>query len=145
MLQDVDLEPRWSGAAQGEQRVITREPVERFALSSGTTGKPKLIPVTRSLLRTIHRQQLRGLGLYLKTAPRSWLLWKPALAVCGRSRIGATTAGVPFGMISGIAVETAHPLIRARALPTPETLNIEDWERKVGRMVAVAAGRRLGV
>jgi hypothetical protein len=138
-----DLEPLWSRAAAGEARVFSRDPVVRFALSSGTTGKGKLIPMTRSFLRTIHRQQLRGLGHYLRRVPDSRILLGRGLAVCGRPQIGTTPAGLPYGMVSGIAIETAHPVIRLRALPTPETLNTADWDRKLDRMVAEATGRRI--
>lgn len=39
--------------AKGEENILTSEKVEYFGISSGTTGSQKLIPVTKSMLRTI--------------------------------------------------------------------------------------------
>ncbi len=46
-----DLEPYVSQMANGEQNVLTSDDTQMFNLTSGTTAKPKYIPVTPSAKR----------------------------------------------------------------------------------------------
>jgi hypothetical protein len=46
-----DFEPWLERMAAGEHRLLTADPVVFFAPSSGTTGKPKMIPMTRRSLK----------------------------------------------------------------------------------------------
>jgi len=54
------LEPWIDRIVQGEQGVLTTEAVKRFFLTSGSTSKPKYIPVTNSFIRT----KSRAFGIY---------------------------------------------------------------------------------
>lgn len=54
------LEPWIDRVVHGEQGVLTSEPVKRFFLTSGSTSKPKYIPVTNSFIRT----KSRAFGIY---------------------------------------------------------------------------------
>jgi len=48
-----DYEPYVARIARGEQGVLTMEPVHHLGLSSGTTGKQKMIPITRTAQRQV--------------------------------------------------------------------------------------------
>lgn len=50
-----DYEPYIEAAARGEKRVLTREKITLFELTSGSTGGKKLIPYTKSLKREFQR------------------------------------------------------------------------------------------
>ncbi|MGZ8519423.1 MAG: GH3 family domain-containing protein, partial [Candidatus Binatia bacterium] len=52
------LRPYVERAENGEARVLTEAPVRMFTLTSGSTGAPKLIPVTETS-RANHRQLTR--------------------------------------------------------------------------------------
>jgi hypothetical protein len=59
-----EFRPQIDRIAAGEQGVLTTEPVRRFFLTSGSTSKPKLVPVTSSFLR----QKSRAFGIYWSLA-----------------------------------------------------------------------------
>ncbi len=61
-----DYAPYIERAAHGEPGMLTGEPITYFAISSGTTGPQKLIPVTRRQTRLIMRHMLVPIGLAIQ-------------------------------------------------------------------------------
>jgi hypothetical protein len=140
-----DLQPFWERSQTGETNVVSREPVIHFALTSGVTGRGKLVPVTRTSLRGLRRGMRGALAPYLRAAPASRVLVKRALMVAGRSRIGRTAGGIPFGMLSGIMIDRSSPLVRWRGLPSLATLNLDSWAAKIAAMAREATGKEVGM
>jgi hypothetical protein len=105
----------------GEADALTAEPVEMFTTTSGTTGEPKLIPVTPSwredttaLMRlwTVHA---------LRDHPR--LFDERLLTMVSPAVEGTTPTGIPFGAMSGLAYRRLPWLMRRRhVLPYGVTL-----------------------
>jgi hypothetical protein len=139
-----DLQSYWKMAERGEQGAFTNEPIFHFAVSSGTIGHSKLVPLAKSFVGKVRKQQLHAMSNYLRQYPRSSILSKRGLAVTGRSRIMETESGVPCGAVSGITLETAHPIVKRKALPTIDTMNIEDWEGKLEQIVREATNQKVG-
>ena len=86
------------------------ETVERFTITTGSTGEPKLNPVTSS---------------WLKEYKNSWDLWGlkilldhpecvggKILQMIGTWNMGTTEGGLPISMISTLATRYQHPLVR---------------------------------
>lgn len=98
-----DYAPYVDRMAQGETNVLCSEPVVYFALSSGTTGKPKLIPTTRrhqrvpmqymsmvipaALRRLVRGADMPYRGIILLSAPRE------SHVTPGGTPIGSASAG----------------------------------------------------
>ena len=139
-----DLRSYWDMVENGMEKVFTNEPVFHFAMSSGTTGHKKLVPLAKCFVGAVRMQQLHAFSTYLRRNPHSSILGKTGLAITGRSRIMATESGIPCGMVSGIMLETAHPVIKRKALPTIDTMNLEDWEEKLEQIVTEATNRKVG-
>lgn len=87
-----------------------------FALTSGTTGQPKLVPVTNHFFREYRRGwQLWGVKLYWDHKD---LVYKKTLKLASDWRQFFTPGGTPCGAISGLVGHTAPLLARLRfALP----------------------------
>ena len=62
----VDYAPFIQRIAAGEQNLLSGEPVVYFSTTSGTTGPPKMIPVTRRQMRMAVSTRLLSLGLALR-------------------------------------------------------------------------------
>ena len=139
-----DLKPYWERAERGEHQVFTDETVTHFAMTAGTTGARKLVPVTESFTKNSRRQLVHALSIYLIRHPESGLLFKAGLGITGRSRVTKTAAGIPCGLISGIGIEITYPVLRARGVPSMATLNIEDWDEKLTRMAQESDGKTIG-
>jgi len=81
-----------------------------FALTSGTSGEPKFIPVTGEFFREYRRGWHHwGLATYMDHFD---LTWKWTLQLSSNWQEFFTEGGIPCGQISGLAAETAPPISR---------------------------------
>jgi GH3 auxin-responsive promoter len=111
-----DFRPYIERAKLGERAVLTEEPILMFTMTSGSTGEPKLIPVTESS-RASHAKLTRlWYGRAIDDHPG-----------CGAGRIfglvgsaseGSTASGIPYGAASGLIYQSSPSWVRrAHALP----------------------------
>lgn len=102
--------------AAGEPNVLTQEPVVFFNQSSGTSGKPKLIPVTKSWMRESSRLRLIWGTRTSRAHPQ--LMSGKTISVVYAASGGATAGGIPFGSLSGqVYLQSPASLRRRYALP----------------------------
>ena len=79
-----------------------------FGVTSGTTGPPKLIPITEADARTRISVMAKGMARYASYWGDPDVFGAACLAPCLPSRLGEVRIGeraVPYGYISGIYVE----------------------------------------
>ena len=87
-----EMQPYIERAAAGESRVLTADPVQSFALSSGSTASSKMIPFTAELLRDFRR----GIGPWL-----AGLYLEYGSLLAGKSYWQVSPVGAPAGVTSG--------------------------------------------
>ncbi|MGB5962106.1 MAG: GH3 auxin-responsive promoter family protein [Coleofasciculaceae cyanobacterium] len=93
-------EPYLERIAQGEQNILTADQVVYLTLTSGSTGKKKMIPTTRKSQNAFRSATLISIG-FLNEALRSKGLQFGKLLVTNSSQIwGHTSAGIPYGPAS---------------------------------------------
>ena len=129
--------------AAGQRRMLTAEEPHMFALSSGTTAEPKLIPVNRSTKRSSSRLSARWLYRCLADHPN--VLDRKALAVVSPAIEGHTAAGVPFGSASGYIYQNASRAIRSRYAVPYEVFAIKDFEAKYYTIVRFSIEQRVSL
>jgi len=82
--------------AAGEQNVLSGEPVIYFSTTSGTTGPPKMVPVTRRQMRMAVGTRMTSMGLALRAG-----VLKPMrgrfMTMITEHVSGATSGGLPMG------------------------------------------------
>ncbi len=119
-----ELSPWLDRLAEGEQQVLTQERVVQLLKTSGTTGRPKLLPVTRSWERVVaDAQALWRLGL---VRDHEGATKGKALAVVSPAVEGHTAAGVPYGSNTG-RMHARQPWIVRLRYPVPdEVFALED-------------------
>lgn len=123
--------------AAGEKAVLTREPVVFFNKSSGTSGKPKLIPVTQSWIKETGR--LRKIWGGLAAAEHPHLLSGKAISIVYSANGGMTEGGIEYGSLSG-RVYLQSPLVLRRRYALPyEIAQITDPESKQYASMRLAA------
>jgi hypothetical protein len=125
--------------AEGERNVLTAEAPVMFAMTSGTTGKSKLIPVTPTCRGRDHADQMRVWLHHARLAhPRLFdgkivSLVSPAVA-------GRTGAGIPYGSTSGVMYREMNPLVR-RSYAIPYLVaEIEDYDAVYYTVMRLALG-----
>lgn len=124
--------------ATGE-RTLAPTPPLMYARTSGTTGKPKLIPVTQESLRGLTDAQRafsyvqhRALGAF-----RGRLL-----AIGGALREEVLRDGTPAGATTGLIYDTMPALIRAKYVVPAEVFAIEDYELRYSAIARLAVQHR---
>jgi GH3 auxin-responsive promoter len=99
-----------------------------FAMTSGTTGEPKRLPITAELFREYRKGwQLWGSGIY-GDYPR--LLSKKTLQLTSDWQQYRAPCGIPCGQISGLAATARPAIAESMFLPPPATTRIHDAAAK---------------
>ena len=129
-IQDYDaLAPFIERVKRGEKRVLTADDPLMFALTSGTTGKAKYIPVTPSYLNEyIHGMQIHNYFI-LEDYPEigSGKFLTPTSADVE----GYVESGLPYGAISGLVTRRQPEVIRRYFALPYEISRIKDSEAKI--------------
>jgi hypothetical protein len=132
-----DLRPWIEKEDQTGGRSITKKGAVRYAVTSGTTGKPKFIPVLESTLR---RQKLiQHLFVYrmLKSAPT--MMDGKILSIVSPAVEGyVTDSGKPYGSTSGHMYESIPKLIRKRYIVPSKIFGIHDYDTKYHAILRLA-------
>lgn len=122
----------------GETNVLTAGPLPRmFNKTSGTTGKPKLIPVTIESTRGNALNQKVWAFAALGRHPR--FLSGKVFPVVNKAVDGHTAnTNIPYGAVSGLMVRDAHPLARSKYAYPYDAIEIEDFSARRYAMMRCA-------
>ncbi|MBU1808564.1 MAG: GH3 auxin-responsive promoter family protein [Candidatus Omnitrophica bacterium] len=114
--------------AGGAQNILTKDKVEFFGVTSGTTNKPKLIPTTNYSEKI--KDSLLNLWSYYITRDHPGVLDGKILAIVSPEIEGRTEAGIPFGAESGYSYRTLpKPITGLYSLPY-QVFEIENYESR---------------
>jgi|ERR687886_351760 hypothetical protein len=129
-----DFRPYVNRLIAGEKSVLTTEQPFMFTMTSGTTGEPKYIPVTRESEEQGSGIMRQWLYRILRDHPHS--LNHASVGVVSPAIEGYTTAGIPYGSISGRIYQRIPAIVRrSYAIPYPvfELKNYEERYRAIAR------------
>ncbi|MBN1257609.1 MAG: GH3 auxin-responsive promoter family protein, partial [Planctomycetes bacterium] len=136
-----DLGEYFERMQNGEEGVLVNESIEMFAVTSGTMGKPKYIPVTRSMNLEQHRSHRIWMKSLVQAHPRA--TEGALLTMVSPAVQGYTPGKIPFGSASGKGyLNQAIPVRRLHAVPY-EVIRIADYEAKYYCLLAFALARDL--
>jgi sterol desaturase/sphingolipid hydroxylase (fatty acid hydroxylase superfamily) len=126
-------------AQEAGERALTAERPVMYSVTSGTTGKPKYIPVLPATLAQFRAEQ----ELY------TWVLYRHCpdafagrgLGLVGAAVEGRTASGLPYGSVSGYLYRAMPRLLRRGYVLPPEVNDLSDYELKyrVVLLLALAA------
>ena len=122
------LRPYVELAQNGESSVLTAGPVLMFTMTSGSTGLPKLIPVTETTRRN-HRQLTR-FWYYRALVDHPDLFSGKLLGVVSPAVEGRTAGGIPFGAASGLIYQSSPSWIQHAYAAPYEIAGVKDFEAK---------------
>jgi len=135
------LRPYVSRIMNGHSRVLTVAAPFMFTTTSGTTGEPKLIPVTADWAQTM--ALLTRLWTFYALRDHPGMLDASVLTVVGPAAESVTTGGLPCGAMTGLMYQRLPWLIRRRhALPYAAAL-IRDHESRYFVTLRLALGRAI--
>jgi len=121
------------------ETVLTAEAPVLYAVTSGTTGAAKFIPVTATgLSRQAKAQRLLATMVHAATGSLSGRI----LGIGGPAIEGHRPNGVPYGSASGMILEGMPGVIRRRYIVPPVTLAIADYDARYYAIAALALAER---
>ena len=130
------LRPYIERAKLGEKAVLTSEPILMFTMTSGSTGEPKLIPVTESTRATHSRLTRLWYSRAFRDHPGSAA--GKVFGLVGRAVEGYSAGAIPYGAASGLIYQSSPAWVkRAHALPY-EIAEIKDFPAKYYAAMRVA-------
>jgi hypothetical protein len=116
-----------------------------FAMTSGTTSRPKTIPVTQESL-TDYRESwtIWGVLAFDKHFDRLRRGVKPILQLASDWRETCTPAGIPCGAITGLTAQMQNPLVRTTYCMPMVGSRIKDIEAKYYVALRFSVHRDIG-
>ncbi|MGB0588372.1 MAG: GH3 auxin-responsive promoter family protein [Myxococcota bacterium] len=124
----------------GEKRILTREEPFMFTTTSGTTDRPKLVPVTNSW-RTELRQLVR-VWLYRTMVDHPGLMRDGLVSLVSPAVEGYTEQGTPIGSVSGITYQKVPFYIQSTYVVPYGVMTIEDYDLRYLLATRYALARR---
>ncbi len=135
------LRPWVARVVAGEPRVLTAEAPFMFTSTSGTTGEPKLVPVTASWAEAT--AALMRLWTVHALADHPAMLDHRVLALVSPAVEGVTAGGLPHGAMTGLAFQRLPgPIRRRQAAPYAAAL-VRDHETRYFVAARLALGRSI--
>lgn len=125
----------------GAKNVLTRDNVVFFGLTSGTTGKPKLIPVT-SFSRA-KKAETMNLWAYYIMRDHPDILDGKILAIINSEKEVLTKKGIPCGAESGHAYRNLPSIIRGFYVIPYEVFDIQDYEARYYCILRIAMAHNI--
>jgi sterol desaturase/sphingolipid hydroxylase (fatty acid hydroxylase superfamily) len=119
---------------------LTREIPGQYVRTSGTTGLPKDIPLTRRHLRALRRINQHALAFQHSRSPDAFS--GAILAFTSPAREGELLNGKPFGAASGIVAGNAPAAVRGKFVAPGEVMTVAEARVKYLLILRLALARR---
>ena len=121
------------------ERALTERPAVRYVRTSGTTARPKDVPLTAAHLRALRWAQRTGIAFQHRICPEAFS--GAILAIVSPAREGTLANGKPYGAASGIVAESVPALLRRKFVVPQEVFAIADSEVKYLLILRLALAR----
>lgn len=141
-----DLEPYINKQKEGQYGQLSVEKPIMYATTSGTTGKPKFIPITPTHLKDYtHAFQIHNWGLTKDYPDTACAKDGKYLIFNSNDQEGFTADGTPYGAVSGLLRRRQSPFVqRYIALPAMVS-RIKNVEQKYYSILRLALPKRIVV
>lgn len=131
-----DLRPFVEKQEQTKTPCLTKEQPHYYAVTSGTTGKPKYIPVVAETIK----QHKRSLAIYacVQNNVKRHVFGGKILAISGAYQEGVLEQGSPYGSISGLLNNFMPRYLQSKYVVPAEVFALTDHELKYRLILRLA-------
>jgi hypothetical protein len=138
-----DFAPYIDRVVAGEHGVLTNDPPPAmFNRTSGTTSKPKLLPVGPAAIRG--NQTTQKLWAYRAIQRHPHFLDGKAIPMVNKAVEGYTAqTNTPYGSVSGLMFRDAHPLAKRRYAYPYSVVEIADYRARRYALMRLAVAERV--
>jgi hypothetical protein len=123
---------------RGEQALTCEAPMQ-YARTSGTTGKAKDIPLTRTHLTALRRIHEAAVSMQFRSCPEAFA--GGILAIVSPAFEGVLSNGRPFGSASGMVAGNTPAVVRDKFIVPAAVMAIEDCHVKYLLILRLALAR----
>ena len=99
-----------------------------YAQTSGTTDKPKLIPISGETVKNYKKSQSVSTYAQYKEVPS--MFEGKILAIVSPAMEGKLESGIPYGSLSGLLYKNIPKIIRSKYVLPYEIFDLEDYDEK---------------
>ncbi len=131
-----DLRPYIEHQETERLPALTAEQPCMYAVTSGTTGQPKFLPVLRSSIRQYRREQRLFSWILYRHCPGAF--YGKMLGFVSPAEEGRLPSGTPFGSVSGHIYASMPAFMQKRILVPPPVYEIDDYALKYRVMLYLA-------
>ncbi len=131
-----DIEEYVDLQKKGAQNILTKDKVIFFATTSGTTKKPKLIPITKQRRQSFRKELSLWSFNFLRKFPK--VLSGKLLYFAGPYDEGRTEANIMYGSISGYLAYKTPWVAKRRLAFNPKLYNEFDFNKKIAKIAKIA-------
>jgi hypothetical protein len=121
---------------KGEPNVLTADKVVYFGITSGTTGKPKLIPVTK--YSDARKNALMDVWAYYTCTDHPHVVDGKILGIISPETKSHTEAGIPYGPEDGHAYNNLLRIIRRLYVLPYQIFCIDDYDARYYCILRIA-------
>jgi len=122
-------------------KIMTAEPVIWYLRTSGSSGKPKDMPITPSGLKTAQVGGARMWMGFMNNHPDNTKILDGTMIMFGAPAVFGDINGVPLGYGSGLYVRKANKIFARLIAPGPDVFRIQDMEEKMRAYAMCCATR----
>ncbi len=119
---------------KGEKNILWKGSPIYFAITSGTTSGTKYIPITKESLPEHINASKNAILLYINETGNTNFISGKFIFLQGSPVLGLEGV-IKTGRLSGITAHHVPKYLQAGRLPSWETNCIEDWEKKVDKVI----------
>ena len=112
-------------------KILTTDPVVWYLQTSGTTGQPKRMPITKRGVKDVAKATMMTWMAYIAEDKDHAQIMDGALITFGAAAVLDHINGVPVGYATGTYGRFMNPLFRKLMKPGEDIFNISDMEEKM--------------
>jgi hypothetical protein len=135
-----DMEPYWKMTYDNPSgQVLTADPVIWYLKTSGTTGKPKYIPLTEAGANDTSKGTMLVWLAFVNAEPANARIFEGTLVTLGAPAVVDHINGIPVGYATGAMIRRFNPLLKRLMKPGEDVFNITDVDEKMKRYATLLA------
>lgn len=125
---------------QGDERALLQDDIIMYAVTSGTTSAPKLLPISERMLRDYKRNQAIFSCLQYRHNPAAFA--GRYLGIVSGAVEGYTDEGIPYGSISGVLNQKMPRIAQQKYITPPGIYELRDYDLKYYLILRLALMHR---
>lgn len=119
--------------------VLTADPVIWYLKTSGTTGKPKYMPLTAAGANDTSKGTMLVWLAFVNADPENAKMFDGTLVTLGAPAVVDYINGIPVGYATGAMIRRFNPLLKRLMKPGEDVFNITDVDEKMRRYASLLA------